>query len=166
MLSFGFSSCTTETLYGYNVILSHVAYWAVLVARLVSCDNLRMDLEGLRSISSDVSSGLLSVSAVGRTVHGAYAMDLFSRNLLTGCRTAFRWRTALFVNCSDNPVFASVVYPSSRNTCWINVRLGITSLPVTDWHSTVHTADNKWCFVFLRICQCYECSVTALPVLP
>jgi hypothetical protein len=138
------------------------------VATLVSYNNRHTDLQGLQSILYDISSSLLSVSTVGWLMFGASATDLVSQNLLTNCQTAFWWGAALFRNFSEIQVFTSVVYCPSQNMFWIRMTCSSRDNIITsNWlHSTVHSTDNKWCFVLLTICWYCQWYITALPVLP
>jgi hypothetical protein len=86
----GFNSCTAVAMYRNRFSLSRTALCAVASPISISWANLRNDFEGLRSMESEMSTNLLSLSSNGLPLRSASSTEPVSRNSSVSLRTALR----------------------------------------------------------------------------
>jgi hypothetical protein len=111
------ASCTAVTLYGKRFNFYRTALFAVASPISFSCANLRNDVDGIRSIESEMSINFLSLSLDGLPLRPASNTEPVSRNFLISLRTALWWGTDVSGNFSANYSCTKSVYPlPSRKT--------------------------------------------------
>lgn len=144
------------------VCLWRVALWAVPMGTTVSCDNRRTDLEGLRSIFSDISSNLPFVSTAGRLLRDAstYHGSRFTK-LVELCSDEGRQCSGTVPRIGLR--FCTLLYRPSWNTCSIRKTR-------SSWVNTVNCncltqcCTHNWQVVFLSCARSASIASAASPL--